>query len=134
MEDKVKLDFLTIRERIKTLKLPQVDHVIGIGSGGVVPASLIAFELGAPLTILSINYRAPNNIPRFDKPQLLADFSLPDLQKRLLLVDDVSVSGKTLSLALSLLEGYKVETLVMKGNADIVCFPEIRSCVNWPWH
>jgi hypoxanthine phosphoribosyltransferase len=52
---------------------------------------------------------------------------------RILLVDDVSVSGQTLALARSLLKGYEVITFTLKGKADFVLFPEITACVNWPW-
>jgi hypoxanthine phosphoribosyltransferase len=50
-----------------------------------------------------------------------------------LVVDDVSVSGKTLEKARQLLAGNEVKTLTLKGNADYVIFPEIRDCVKWPW-
>ena len=55
------------------------------------------------------------------------------LESHILLVDDVSVSGVTLSLALSLLKDFEVFTFVLKGQADYVLFPEIKECVNWPW-
>lgn len=52
-----------------------------------------------------------------------------------MLVDDVSVTGQTLELARSLLAGWKLTTLVLKGKeADFVLFPEVASCVNWPWN
>ena len=133
MPSKVALDFLEIRARLKRCALPDVDRVIGIGSGGVVPAALVAYELERPLTILPINYRDPENQPRYEKPKLLATIPLNESDHTLLLVDDVSVSGKTLDLAKQLLAKYQVTTLVMKGNADIVLFPEIKACVHWPW-
>ena len=133
MPSKVALDFLEIRARLKRCALPDVDRVIGIGSGGVVPAALVAYELERPLTILPINYRDPENQPRYEKPKLLAAIPLDARDQTLLLVDDVSVSGKTLDLAKELLANYKITTLVMKGTADIVLFPEIAACVQWPW-
>ena len=133
MESKVKLDFLQIVQRLKQCTLPDVDHVVGIGSGGVVPASLVAFYLERPLSILPINFRAPDNSPRHTAPQLLGQLDLPANIHHLLLVDDVSVSGQTLSVAKQALAGYQITTLVMKGQADFVLFPEIAACVNWPW-
>ena len=132
--DKVVLDFVTIGQRLRACALPEVDRVVGIGTGGVVPAALVAYELARPLTILTLNYRAPeDNSPRYSAPRLLgaAVGLLPG--ERLLLVDDVSVSGKTLNTAVALLSGHEITTLVMKGQADIVLFPEVGQCVQWPW-
>jgi len=50
-----------------------------------------------------------------------------------LLVDDVSVTGKTLKCAVENLQDYTVYTFVLKGKADYVLFPEINTCVEWPW-
>ena len=61
----------------------------------------------------------------------IPEWNLAD--KRILLVDDVSVSGKTMNAALEQLEGLNVRTLAMKGKADFVLFPEIKDCVKWPW-
>ncbi len=52
---------------------------------------------------------------------------------KLLLVDDVSVSGKTMKMAKEALAGNEVKTLALKGKADYVLFPEISECVKWPW-
>ena len=133
MSAKVALDFLEIKRRLQACALPEVDRVVGIGTGGVVPAALVAYELERPLTILPINYRDPDNQPRYEQPKLLATILLDESDQTLLLVDDVSVSGKTLNVAKALLANYKITTLVMKGKADIVLFPEIKACVHWPW-
>jgi hypoxanthine phosphoribosyltransferase len=123
-----------ISERLKSIPLPDADLVIGIGTGGIVPASLVAFHLNAELRVMVLNYRDENNNPRHENPEILV---LPDkldlLNKKILIVDDVSVSGKTLSKAKELLADYQVETLTLKGKADYVLFPEIRDCVAWPW-
>jgi hypoxanthine phosphoribosyltransferase len=129
----VPLSFVEISERLKKMDLPSVDLVIGIGSGGIVPASLLAFHLKAELQVLVLNYRDENNQPRFDEPVVLQKPPMNLEGKRILLVDDVSVSGKTMNAALKQLEGYNVKTLAMKGKADYVLFPEIKDCVKWPW-
>ena len=129
----VPLSFIEISERIKKLELPPFDLVIGIGSGGIVPASLLAFHLNAELQVLVLNYRDENNHPRFDEPVVLQKPVMNLEGKKILLVDDVSVSGKTMNTALKQLEGYNVKTLAMKGKADYVLFPEIKDCVKWPW-
>ncbi|WP_372932712.1 phosphoribosyltransferase [Mariniphaga sediminis] len=129
----VPLSFRKIAERLKQVPLPEIDVVIGIGSGGIVPAGVVAFHLGAELHVMTLNYRDEQNTPRYNEPKVLQkpDWDLEG--KRILLVDDVSVSGKTINAALEQLKGLNVKTLAMKGKADYVLFPEIKDCVKWPW-
>ena len=129
----VPLSFREISERLKQTPLPDVDLVIGIGSGGIIPASMVAFHLGAELQVMVLNYRDEQNTPRFTEPKVLHKPSGEMAGKRILLVDDVSVSGKTLHTALQQLKGLDVKTMAMKGKADYVLFPEIKECVQWPW-
>ncbi len=131
-QEKVVLDFREICSRLERLTLPPVDLVVGITTGGSVPASLVAYKLGAPLAIMRLNYRAEDNTPQRPEPQLLSTFQPPNAA-RVLLVDDVSVTGKTLAAAKLLLPRSHVTTLVMKGRGDYVLFPEVASCVVWPW-
>ena len=130
---KVDLSFLEITRAMQQLTLPSFDLVAGIGRGGVVPASLLAYKLACDLLVLPINYRDDDNRPQREAPALLAPTPIPDGVRTILLVDDVSVTGKTLDAARALFDGYDVTTLVMKGRADYVLFPDIASCVNWPW-
>ncbi|MCP4295348.1 MAG: phosphoribosyltransferase [Proteobacteria bacterium] len=134
MSDKVNLDFLEIKNRLNSTKLPQVDLIVGIAEGGKVPASLVAWKLGCSLLMLKINFRDSDNRPRFDSPQLLKKVEIPGTAQKILLVDDVAVSGKTLAVAKKQLDGFEITTLVLKGKGDIVLFPEIPTCVNWPWN
>ncbi len=129
----IPLSFIEISERLKQMDLPKIDLVIGIGTGGIAPASVVAFHLQAELQVMTLNYRDEKNTPRYESPVVLQK-SLSNLEgKRILLVDDVSVSGKTMNAALEQLEGLNVKTLAMKGKADYVLFPEIKDCVKWPW-
>lgn len=126
--------FSEISARLRSLSLPETDLVIGIGTGGIVPASLVAFHLGCELQIITLNYRDENNTPRYENPVVVNMPEMPSLQgKRILLIDDVSVSGKTLHEALLHFQGLQIKTLTMKGKADYVLFPEIQDCVKWPW-
>ncbi|MDA1330560.1 MAG: phosphoribosyltransferase [Chloroflexi bacterium] len=137
MAHKIHLDFVTITQRLKQLKLPEVDQVVGIAKGGVVPASLVAFQLERPLSLLHISYRDEDNAPLHESPVLQSPGLLPldegDMPQRILLVDDVCVSGQTLQLAKQILHQHHIFTLVMKGDADYQLFPEIDTCVHWPW-
>jgi len=129
----VPLSFREISERLKQVELPETDLVIGIGSGGIVPAGIVAFHLNAELQVMILNYRDEMNNPRYEEPKVLEKPHGNLEGKRVLLVDDVSVSGKTMNKALEQLEGLNVKTLAMKGKADYVLFPEIKDCVKWPW-
>jgi hypoxanthine phosphoribosyltransferase len=133
MPKNVEIPFTEISRRLRAAKLPVVDAVVGIAKGGIVPASMIAHQLDKPLAFLHINYRAEDHSPRYERPVLLTPARPRTLQQRLLLVDDVSVTGKTLALARQLLLDCEVTTLVLKGKGDIVLFPEVSSCVQWPW-
>lgn len=130
---KVRLEFHTISARLRELKLPEVDVVVGIARGGIVPACMVAHQLGVPLVLLHLNYRDDHNRPRHPQPQLLRPTEFDPTGKRVLLVDDVSVTGATLQAAQTYLKGATVTTLTLKGKADLVLFPEIRECVDWPW-
>ncbi len=129
----VTLSFKQITKRLKTIKFPEFDIVIGIGSGGVPAATMVAYHLNTELEVITLNYRDEQNNPRYESPKVLQkpDWDLEG--KRILVVDDVSVSGKTMDAALKQLPGLNVKTCAMKGKADFVLFPEIKDCVKWPW-
>ncbi len=129
------IEFEIVSEKLRNTVLPDADLVVGIGSGGIVPAAMTAHELGVPMVPLWLNYRDKNNRPRHSLPQLYQPFNVPSETNHILLVDDVVVSGKTLKAAMKLLPPNAcVTTLTLKGCADIVLFPEIESCVQWPWN
>ena len=129
------VSFKDVIGRLQELNFPEVDVVIGIARGGIVPASLVAYHLGCELEFIQLNYRDDFNQPIYKQPNLLL---MPEKHsyagKKILLVDDVGVSGKTMKEAMSYFEGENVKTMVFKGkNADFVLFPEIATCVQWKW-
>jgi hypoxanthine phosphoribosyltransferase len=168
-ETKVKLELPDIARKLKGLTLPDVDAVIGIATGGVAFATMVAFWLEKPLHIIHLNYRDENNHPRHAKPKLLKPFDINpttfnkgiyplanselsiirgcnplepqraetfetnDSAAHLLLVDDVSVTGSTLETAKKFLPDYITTTLVIKGKADFVLYPDVRACILLPW-
>ena len=123
-----------VKERLENISLPHFDLVVGIAEGGKAPAKIISDNLGCALKIIKINYRDEKNVPVYKEPIVLETVDLPHEAKDILVVDDVSVSGKTMATAKTLLEDYNVKALVLKGDADYVVFPELDSCVKWPWH
>ncbi len=133
MSDKVSLEFSEISQRLHALVLPEFDVVVGIARGGLLPASLVAHQLELPLFLIQLNYRDDANKPRRTAPELQRPLEFDLRGKRVLLVDDVSVSGATFNVARELLIGASITTLACKGKADFVLFPEVAACVNWPW-
>lgn len=112
----------------------RIDGVLGIASGGVVPASLVAMQLNVDLKVIALNFRDDANEPRYDEPKLLS--RIPDLGswRRVLLVDDVFVTGKSWHAARRLLPGsVDVLPFVMKGKVDFALIRDVDGCVQWPW-
>ncbi|NTV28672.1 MAG: phosphoribosyltransferase [Candidatus Omnitrophica bacterium] len=128
------LDFSKIVARLRDFAFPEVDLVVGVESGGIVPASLVALRLGRPAAFISINYRDTANRPQHERPVLLKPAASIQASGRVLLVDDVSVTGQTLALAREVIGVQDVSTFVLKGRADHVLFPELTECVEWPWN
>ena len=133
-ESKTPLSLDQIKQRLQAYPLPKVDLVVGIAEGGRIPAQMVAGFLGKPLITVKVNFRDKDNQPHRTSPEFLEPFSL-NFQKgaSILLVDDVAVTGKTLEVVKEKLNDYQVLTFVFKGKADHVLFPEIKTCVTWPW-
>ena len=127
--------FSEISARLARWSFPErIDGVVGIATGGVVPAALVAQRLGTELKVVALNYRDAGNEPRYAEPKVLS--AVPELGawRRVLLVDDVYVSGKSWRAARALLPA-EVEVLpfVFKGKVDFALMRDIDGCVQWPW-
>lgn len=129
------LPFEEIARRLAAWRFPeQIDGVVGIATGGVVPAALVAQRLGVGLKLIALNYRDEANEPRHPAPRLLS--AVPDLGswRRVLLVDDVYVSGQSWRAARALLPpDVEVLPFVLKGKVDFALIRAIDGCVQWPW-
>ena len=129
------LSFTEITARLAAWKFPgHIDGVIGIATGGVVPAALVAQRLGIEMKVIAVNYRDETNEPRFPEPKLLSSVPVLGSWRRVLLVDDVFVSGKSWRAARAALPA-EVDVLpfVMKGKVDFALIREVDGCVQWPW-
>lgn len=129
------LPFTEISRRLAGWRFPEnVDGVVGIAHGGVVPAAMVAQLLGVEMKVISMNYRDDGNVPRFPEPRLLA--AAPDLGswRRVLLVDDVWVSGRSWHSARGHLPAaVDVLPFVFKGKVEFALFADLDGCVHWPW-
>ena len=129
---KIKISFDEIIDKIKNIEFPDIDLIVCIGKGGIIPGSIISFILETDLKVLWINYRDENNDVKHENPKLMKEFNEEIKNKTILLVDDVSRTGKTLKYAKSLLTNNEIITLVVNGKADYSLFNYDR-CIDWPW-
>ena len=129
------LAFTAIASRLARWQFPAgIDGVVGIASGGVVPAALVAQRLGVEMKVIALNFRDEANEPRYAEPKLLS--AVPDLGawRRVLLVDDVYVSGRSWQVARALLpKEIDVLPFVLKGRTDFALIRDLDGCVQWPW-
>jgi hypoxanthine phosphoribosyltransferase len=114
----------------------EFDLVVGIGRGGVIPAALVSQKLGLPLEIIRIRYRDDQHTPLYDTPKILDDgITFFFEKKRILLVDDVSRTGKTFARAKQSLAGARdIKTFAViatDGQADYSCYQ--GECFRFPW-
>ena len=129
------LAFEEIVRRLEAWRFPAgIDGVVGVANGGIVPAALVAQRLGVGLKLIALNYRDDKNQPRHAAPQLLSAVPGLGFWRRVLLVDDVYVTGRSWQAARALLPA-EVEVLpfVLKGKTDFALIRDIDGCVQWPW-
>jgi len=130
------LSFKDISDRLARWEFPEgIDGVVGIAQGGVVPAALVAQRLGLELKLIALNYRDDAHEPRFAAPKLLS--AVPDLGawRRVLLVDDVYVTGQSWRAARAALPpAVEVLPFVLKGKVEFALIRDIDGCVHWPWN
>jgi adenine/guanine phosphoribosyltransferase-like PRPP-binding protein len=133
-DEKLLLSFREISKAMHHFSFPEIDFVIGIATGGIYPAIMAAHQLKVDFGFLHLHYRDQENKPLYEEPRFLSKSRINlNPFKRILLVDEVSVSGKTMDKALEMLKNHEVTTFVLKGKGDLVLFPDIRTCVIWPW-
>ncbi|MDR3608964.1 MAG: phosphoribosyltransferase family protein [Ignavibacteriaceae bacterium] len=108
------------------------DTIVAIARGGIIPAGLIQQKLPVDIEILWLNFRNENQQPQHDEPVLLKPINFNYMDKRILLVDDRSRTGKTFNKGKELLKGARyIKTLVVNGKADYPLFDE--ECFTFPW-
>ena len=129
------LSFSDITGRLASWTFPdRIDVVVGIATGGVVPAALVAMRLGVEMTVMALNYRDEANEPRYVEPRLLSPIPELGSARRVLLVDDVYVTGKSWEAARRLLPAtVEVLPFVLKGRVDFALIRDVDGCVKWPW-
>ena len=113
------------------------DFVLGIERGGAVLAAVAAYMLGSRLlSVRASRYDDAKPAGIIHDEPLLDGADLFSIRgKKVLIVDDVSNSGKTLAavkrLALSA-GAAEARTFVYAGKADYSCRP-FEACLAFPW-
>ncbi len=112
------------------------DVIVGISRGGLVPARILSDILGKRVLILGMEFYKGIN-ERKDRPAITQE--LPKLEGlKILLVDDVSDSGKSLVTAMELLKGNKVKTATLHYKPHSSYKPDYfvetsNSWIVYPW-
>lgn len=121
-----------IIDKIKELNFNEdFDLIIGIKNGGVVPSYLLGEKLNSPIDFVKIHFRDENQNPKYKEPVLTEECKYDISDKKILLVDDVSKTGKTIEKAKNSLNAYKIKTFVVNGKADYNLYDE--ECFWLPW-
>jgi hypothetical protein len=130
-----KLTLKDITEKIEAIDFPKFDLIIAIGRDGIMPASLLKHFLKTEVKTIFINYRDENNKPIKKEPILTKplDKELKTIKnKKILIVDTISKTGKTLKKAKEILKENNIKTFVINGKADYSLF-NFKECIEWPW-
>jgi len=137
-----KLTLKQITNKIKKIKFNKFDLIVAIGKDGIMPASLLHYFLEIPVKVIWLNYRNKDNKPIRKEPKLVKkNFSKKNFfrNKKILLVDTVSRTGRTLEKAKEILNNKiynnsnnKIRTFVINGKADYSLF-NFKECIDWPW-
>jgi len=122
-----------IQNRIRDLELREsFDLIVAVARGGIIPATLLQARLGLDLEWLWINFRADDQTPVRDEPELLRPLAFDPAGRSILVVDDRSTTGSTLIKARAALASARlVRTLVVNGRADYSLFE--KECFYFPW-
>ena len=125
-----KITFKEFFSKLNEINFPNFDLIVAIGNGGIVPAAFIQEKLKIEMQILYINYRDKDHNPIYNEPKQLSNLEVK--KKSILLVDDVSRTGKTLQKAKEILKNNKIKTFLINGRADFNLFDE-KQCLKMPW-
>jgi len=118
--------------RLDKIDFGKHDLIIAIGSGGIEPAKFIQKKLKIPMKVITVNYRDKSNQPKYEDAKLFERKEFKKKNAKILLVDDVSRTGKTLRVAKDYLKGNEIKTCLVNGKADY-SFYNLEECIKMPW-
>lgn len=134
---KMILDWPAYLEAIKRVfeqisrKNEKFDAVVGLSRGGLIPAVMFSHAFNIPMIIFNPHSLHVNGIPRIP---INLDIS-PAIVRRILIIDDISDSGKTLNKSIKFFKncGFMVKTATVYTNEKTRCMPNFTLCTinNW---
>lgn len=119
-------------QKLDNIQFEEFDLIIAIARGGIIPASFIQQKLDIPMKIININFRDDNHNPKYENPKLLEENGFKIKKKNILLVDDVSRTGKTIQKAKEYLKDNNIKTCIINGQGDYNLFNS-KTCLKMPW-
>jgi uncharacterized protein len=130
------VDWAELYERlggaVSWVRSERFEAIVAVANGGIMPAALLQEALGLPMSIVQINYRDYENKPRFPDARLLQDGPAPFQGMKVLVVDDVSRTGRTLARAREFLKNSAVKAFLVNGEADFSLY-KTPECLRMPW-
>ena len=101
--DKEPVSFYQINSLARTIaskfKKDKITHVIGLARGGLIPATIISYELDVPLLSYGISsYKGTTKTDEFKINQFIHfnDLKSKDIDPHVLVVDDICDTGDTM--------------------------------------
>lgn len=132
MKKMQKISWEQFFQRLDQIEFPKSDLIVAIARGGIIPAAFIQQKLNIPMQIIQINYRDDDHNPQHEDARLLESSDFQINNQKILLIDDVSRTGKTLNKAKEYLKGNQIETCLVNGKGDHSLF-QSDSCLKMPW-
>lgn len=94
------ITFDDIKQKIAAVEFDVTfDLIVAIANGGIIPAAIINQRLNVEMQLLKINWRDPQQKPKYAEPQLLVSPEFEYENKSILLVEDRVKTGTTLEFA-----------------------------------
>ena len=128
------ITFDDIKQKIAAVEFDVTfDLIVAIANGGIIPAAIINQRLNVEMQLLKINWRDPQQKPKYVEPQLLVSPEFEYENKTILLVEDRVKTGATLEFAKKLLlsKAKVVKTFAVNGPADYSLYDGV--CFKFPW-
>ncbi len=128
------ITFDEIKNKLATIEFAETfDLIVAITNGGIVPAAILNQRLNVEMQLLKINWRDPQQKPKYTAPRLLATPDFEYKNKTILLVEDRVKTGATLEFAKKLLlpDAKLVKTFAVNGPADYSLYN--GACFKFPW-
>lgn len=72
------------------------DFIVGVGRGGLIPATMLAYKLKKKVISFGIN--TYNDVVQTDKYVIYQPITIPTTQSKILVVDDICDTGNTFNI------------------------------------